>query len=380
MRGEEQPQRGEEQPQLAPAHAPEQPPVQARARVRVQRAPALPAAPRVPVLPILDAAYDRHAVFDVHPAPPAPDTPLLLFWDTETSGFHSTRQPAAIIDIAMVNGESGVAFSSLMHPHGVHINHRAVAVHHITSEMVADALPLSGVWPELLSWVTEQAGGRTVVLCGYNSHKFDAPVLAHDLRRFGLALPERWLFADLFRAITGEGGAGGAPPPLANRLAPIASRKLGEVYRTLFGEALPGAHRALADAVATRRVWLEAVRENPLVTLSTVDAVTAGRLGVPPAPRAGAPVEDVVQRMARLAIVPPAGAPLPLPGGRGPTCQVHGTVCVRRVSHSAKNPGRVYWGCSAPSPQSCGFHSWAAPAAAAAVAAVGPAAEPDADG
>jgi DNA polymerase-3 subunit epsilon len=89
-----------------------------------------------------------------------------VFLDTETTG---TGPNDTIVEIAVVQGNGGVLVDTLVRPLGV-IPAEAMAIHHITNEMVQGAPRWNEIWPE----VETAMAGRPVVI--YNAD-FDLRML-----------------------------------------------------------------------------------------------------------------------------------------------------------------------------------------------------------
>lgn len=153
-----------------------------------------------------------------------------LFLDTETTGLHPPRD--SVVEIAIVAEDGEVLMDELVNP-GRPIGF-ATTIHGISDEMVAHAPPLEVLLPEVERLVR---GARLVI---YNA--------AFDTRFF----PD------------GLGGAGRidcAMHRFSRLFAPPAGRrsyrwwKLTDAADHVGHEWEGAAHRALADAQATRSVW-----------------------------------------------------------------------------------------------------------------------------
>lgn len=158
-------------------------------------------------------------------------TRRLLFFDLETTGIRVDR--ARIVELAAAGSEEpDRPFVARFHP-GRPIPPDATAVHGITDRDVADA-------PRFAERAAEVEGlldGR--ILCGYNSRKFDTPLLDVELRRAGrpgldLARVEE---VDLYRVWL-------AAEPEAVR---PQTRTLTAAARRYLGYEPADAHRAEAD-------------------------------------------------------------------------------------------------------------------------------------
>jgi len=119
-------------------------------------------------------------------------------------------------------------FRSLVNPE-MPIPEQATAVHHITDEDVADAPRLAGLAPRIL----ELFAGAD--LAGYNSVRFDLPLLVTDLRRVGFEFEV----------------AGRRHFDACRIFHTMEPRDLSAACRVYCGRELEGAHSALADVEAT---------------------------------------------------------------------------------------------------------------------------------
>jgi len=105
--------------------------------------------------------------------------PLCVF-DLETTGLQITKD--RIVQIAIIkllpNGKQ-VTFNELVNPEQ-NIPDEIAAIHGITNEMVANAPTFKDLAPSIIDFIGESD------LAGYNSNKFDIPVLSEELLRCGI--------------------------------------------------------------------------------------------------------------------------------------------------------------------------------------------------
>ena len=105
--------------------------------------------------------------------------PLCVF-DLETTGLQITKD--RIVQIAVIklfpDGRSET-FNELVNP-GQTIPAEITAIHGISNEMVANAPSFEAIAPRLLEFIDDSD------LAGYNSNKFDIPVLSEELLRCGI--------------------------------------------------------------------------------------------------------------------------------------------------------------------------------------------------
>jgi DNA polymerase III subunit epsilon len=153
-----------------------------------------------------------------------------MFFDLESTG----TDPASdrIVSVALVSEEGDVLLNQTVNP-GRPIPPGASEIHGLTDADVADAPLFAEIAPQLQKMVSG------VVLGGYNSRNFDAPLLDAELRRAGqpgidLAAVEE---VDVFRVWLA-----------------LEPRTLVGAVRHFLGQELEGAHDALHDAQATAKV------------------------------------------------------------------------------------------------------------------------------
>lgn len=151
---------------------------------------------------------------------------MTLFLDTETTGF-SPNAGDAIVEIAIVDERGGTLINTLVDP-GRSIPWQAINVHGITDDMVRGKPTLTQVLPR----IREIVAGEQIVI--YNA-AFDTPFFPDRLRQATIVSCAMIQFADRL------GGSW--------RKLEVAARHVGHRWT---GDA----HRALADALACRSVWL----------------------------------------------------------------------------------------------------------------------------
>ncbi len=156
------------------------------------------------------------------------DRPLAVF-DLETTGIDPARDRIVEIAILRVEPGGGVrTLSSLVDPE-MPIPPEASAIHGITDLAVRGQPTLGALAPEIL----RQFEGAD--LGGYNTIKFDLPLLAADLARAGFPFD-----------------TGGRRHVDAMRIFhEMERRDLAAALRFYCGQELEQAHSALADASAT---------------------------------------------------------------------------------------------------------------------------------
>ncbi len=151
---------------------------------------------------------------------------MTLYLDTETTGF-SPAAGDAVVEIAIVNDLGRSVIDTLVNPRRT-IPWQARNIHGISDDMVRGKPTLDQLLPRIL----EIIAGEQVVI--YNS-AFDAPFFPDRLRQAKMVSCAMTRFADAL----------GGPW----RKLDVAARHVGHQWT---GDA----HRALADALACRSVWL----------------------------------------------------------------------------------------------------------------------------
>lgn len=177
------------------------------------------------------------------------DKPI-IFFDLETTGTNVVTD--RIVEIAMIKlmptGER-ISKRTLVNPI-IAIPKAASDVHGITFEMVKDA-PL---FKNLAKAVHEFVSGCD--LAGFNSDRFDIPLLIEEFGRCGLEFPEK----------------GTKTIDVLKLERVVTSHTLGKTYERYFGEVLEGAHSALTDVTATIRI-LEAQIDKLGIAEADVDEI-----------------------------------------------------------------------------------------------------------
>jgi DNA polymerase III subunit epsilon len=157
----------------------------------------------------------------------------LIFFDVETTGLNVVRD--RILQIAMIkffkNGSREQELSMIIHP-GMPIPEEAYKIHKIGDKEVAGKPYFHEVAKELLEFIGDSD------LAGYNSNRFDVPILAEEFARCDLDLQigARRLI-DVQR--------------IFYKMEP---RTLKAAYQFYCNEELVDAHDALVDIRATVKV------------------------------------------------------------------------------------------------------------------------------
>lgn len=190
---------------------------------------------------------------------------MILFFDTETAGFLDDRlppdheaQPYIVQLAAQPCGDDGVpiaGFCFIVDPgigNGVNIPERASAVHGITNEQAVQF----GVSAEFALSAFTHLYQRADLICAHNI-KFDKGILEVAIaRHYGRTMPLR---KPLFCTMEAASPVIKLPPTEKMRAAGFDKPKppkLEECVKHFFNEELSGAHDAMVDLNACRRVYM----------------------------------------------------------------------------------------------------------------------------
>lgn len=158
----------------------------------------------------------------------------LVFFDIEATGLNVIKD--RIIQIALIkykaNGDSPGELSMLINPGAVLISEEAYAVHGISSQMVANKPTFDQVAHELYEFIGDAD------LAGYNSDRFDIPMLLEEFFRAGIDF-------DLDKRKTLD---------VQKIFYKMEPRTLAAAYRFYCNKVMENAHDALEDVRATIEV------------------------------------------------------------------------------------------------------------------------------
>jgi DNA polymerase-3 subunit epsilon len=166
--------------------------------------------------------------------------PLCVF-DLETTGLQITKDRIVQIAILKVFPDGTTQeFSRLVNPEMV-IAEESTAIHGVSNEMVKNEPTFANLAPEILSFIGDAD------LAGYNSNKFDIPVLSEELLRTGndFDLSNR-RFVDV-----------------QNIFHKMEQRTLAAAYQFYCGKTIENAHNAIYDTLATYEVLLAQLEKYP---------------------------------------------------------------------------------------------------------------------
>lgn len=159
------------------------------------------------------------------------ERPLAIF-DLEATGLNITSD--RIVEIAIVRVDPDgkkITYERRINPE-MEISEEATAVHGISNEDVANAPTLKDVVSEVIDFI------KDCDLAGFNSNKFDLPMLAEELLRVGSDY-------DLSQVNHID---------VQNIFHKMEQRTLSAAYQFYCNKSLENAHAAFADAEATWEV------------------------------------------------------------------------------------------------------------------------------
>ena len=165
----------------------------------------------------------------------------IVFFDLESTGLNVIKD--RVVQIAMIKYIPGraepIEFKSLVNPGDVLISKEAESVHGISQDMVKDLPTFKDLADEIYAFI------KGADLGGYNSNRFDVPMLMEELARAGYELDTQSIrLIDVQR--------------IFYRMEP---RTLSAALRYYCGKKLEGAHDALNDVRATVDVLKGQIRK-----------------------------------------------------------------------------------------------------------------------
>lgn len=191
---------------------------------------------------------------------------MTLIFDTETTGlvkdWNNSKSPSNphLVQLGFTvcnnNGRSLFTYGSIVIPYyETEIDKGAAAAHGITKEIASQVgRPLDEVKNQFIYWLT-----KVDKLVAHNL-KFDKIIVE---KAFGLSLHDKQQFCTMLESTP----VCCIPGPKGNKWP-----KLEEAYDFFFSETLKGAHDALTDVMACKRVYFEGL--NKKETKSNVVSVT----------------------------------------------------------------------------------------------------------
>ena len=156
----------------------------------------------------------------------------ICFFDLETTGVSITSDKIVEISIlkVFINGEEKLK-TWLLNPEMI-ISPQAIAVHGITNEKVSDQPTFKMVAKQIFNFIKDSDLG------GFNSNRFDIPILAEEFLRCGIDFDMKNRKSIDVQTIFHK----------------MEQRTLTAAYRFYCGKDLTNAHSAEADTIATYEV------------------------------------------------------------------------------------------------------------------------------
>lgn len=186
---------------------------------------------------------------------------MILFFDTETTGFYQDRLPVDhqdqphIVQLAAQlcddNGNPTAGFSVIIDP-GVEIPERAASVHGITTEKAIQF----GISAQSALSLFVHLYQRSDLIVAHNI-KFDKAILETGISRY-YGKPKPLDRKPIFCTMEAATPIVNLPPTermLAAGFNKPKAPKLEECIKHFFDETLEGAHDAMVDVIACRRVY-----------------------------------------------------------------------------------------------------------------------------
>ena len=156
----------------------------------------------------------------------------LIFLDLETTGVDAAKDRIVEISLVKVMPDGSREVKTRRLNPEMHIPEAATAIHHITDEDVADCPTFAKIAKSLWSYMEGSD------LAGYNSNKFDIPVLVEEFLRAGVDI-------DMHKCRLVD---------VQNIFHKLEQRTLVAAYKFYCHKDLEGAHGAEADTLATLEV------------------------------------------------------------------------------------------------------------------------------
>lgn len=168
-------------------------------------------------------------------------TSPLAFFDIEATGLNISKDRIVEIAVIKINPDgSKEEFSSLVNPE-IEIPKEVIEIHGITNEKVKNSPSFAQVADDLVAFI------KDADLAGYNSNKFDIPLLAEELLRVGndFDLSQK-KFVDV-----------------QNIFHKMEQRTLAAAYQFYCKKEIKDAHSAMVDTQATFEVLLSQLEKYP---------------------------------------------------------------------------------------------------------------------
>lgn len=180
----------------------------------------------------------------------------IVFFDLETTGIDTSKDRIVEISLVKLTSDGKREIKTRRLNPTIPIPKQASDVHGITDDMVVDEPTFAQIARSLETWI---AGCD---LAGYNSNRFDIPLLHEEFYRAGIKL-------DL------EGVNMVDVQSIFHKMEP---RTLTAAYQYYCGKSLENAHSAQADTEATLDILLAQVERYPELAKSVPELAAFSRM------------------------------------------------------------------------------------------------------
>ncbi len=168
-------------------------------------------------------------------------TRCICFFDLETTGTNVAKDRIVEISILKVHPNGNKESRTWLVNPEMEISAESVSVHGITNEKVREEPAFKAISRDIYSMI------RDCDLAGFNSDRFDIPLLAEEMLRAGIDFDMRNTVSVDVQTIFHK----------------MESRSLEAAYRFYCNKELTNAHSASADTLATYEVMLAQLERYP---------------------------------------------------------------------------------------------------------------------
>lgn len=188
----------------------------------------------------------------------------IIFFDLETTGVDVVKDRIVEISLVKVSPDGTEEIKTRRINPGMHIPEGATAIHGISDEDVKDSPSFKSVAKSLANYIEGSD------LAGYNSNKFDIPMLMEEFLRAGVDI-------DLKKRKCVD---------VQNIFHKMEQRTLSAAYKFYCDEDLSNAHSAEADTLATYEILKRQLERYPDME-NSVDYLSKFSERIPTADYAG---------------------------------------------------------------------------------------------
>jgi len=174
-----------------------------------------------------------------------------IYYDTETTGTRPDKD--RVIEIAAFDPVDNRTFVQLINPE-MFIPQEAIAIHHITDEMVKNAPSFKEVALQFSEFC-----GSNAALIAHNNDNFDRLFLKEEFQRSQMNLPD-WTFVDTLK--------------WARKYRSDLPRHNLQFLREIYGIAANEAHRALNDVLVLHEVFRLMIDDLPVEVVISLLSVS----------------------------------------------------------------------------------------------------------